>query len=324
MSNKFKYYRRLWQIYRNYKTGKIIHTSLPVRIWVELVSDCNLQCVMCPNKELEPSQRGTMDWGIFKKTVDEAAGFIFDMSLHHRGESLLHPEAVRFIAYAAETIQHTNLHTNGTLLTQPMARSLVNSGLKRISVSFDGFVKEDYEKIRKGADFQQVVDNIKYLLSYRDEKGRAFPEVAIEVIEMSRSQIQNENRSVFVEDFKKSGLNDLVVKKPHNWAGYLNTRHARRKYAPCTFLWNALLVLYNGDVAPCAQDFFAQQVVGNVKENTLREIWNGEPIQRLRRGLIEKKYRDFPACRECDRLWRDTFLGIPREYLKQMLLHKMP
>ena len=30
-----------------------------------------------------------------------------------------------------------------------------------------------------------------------------------------------------------------------------------------------------------------------------------------------------PACKECDRLWRDTFPGIPKENLKQMILHKM-
>jgi radical SAM protein with 4Fe4S-binding SPASM domain len=324
MQNKLKYYHRLWQIYRHYKRGKTLHTALPVRMWVELVSDCNLQCVMCPNKDLPKSQRGFMEWEVFKKTVDEAADFIFDMSLHHRGESLLHPEAVRFIAYAAGKIQHTNLHTNGTLLSPPIVRGLVESGLKRISFSFDGFARQDYEKIRRGADFQQVVDNIKSLLVYRKEVGQRYPRVAIEVIELSRSQLQHQDRSEFVRAFKQLGLDELVVKKPHNWAGYLDTHHARKKYAPCTFLWNALLVLYNGDVVPCAQDFFAQQVVGSVREQSLRQIWDGEPIRRLRRGLIDRQYQDFPACKECDRLWRDTYLGIPKEYLKQMILHKMP
>ncbi len=299
-------------------------TAMPTRMWVELSARCNLRCVMCPNKDMDESAKGLMSWDVFKKTVDEAAEFIFDMSLHHRGESLLHPEAVNMIAYAAKKIPRTNLHTNGTLLTQEVSRGLVEAGLTRISFSFDGFVKEDYENIRKGADFDLTVENIKNLLRIRREADSKIPFVAIEVIQLNESQVQNENRQKFIEEFNALGLDELVVKQPHNWAGHLKTDFAKKSYAPCTFLWNALLVLYNGDVVPCAQDFFAKQVVGNVTQKSLEEIWNDEPIRQLRQALIDKRYTEYPACRNCDRLWRDTFMGIPKEYLKRFMLHKMP
>jgi radical SAM protein with 4Fe4S-binding SPASM domain len=293
-------------------------------MWLELVSDCNLKCVMCPNKDLRQADRGIMAWPIFQQVVDQAADFVFDMSLHHRGESLLHPEALKCIAYAAQKISHTNLHTNGVLLNEEIARGVIEAGLKRISFSFDGFVKGDYEKIRVGARFEEVVGNIKTLLRLRSEAGRKFPKVAIEVIELSRTQVQNRHREKFIKDFKALGLDELVIKKPHNWAGYINTRYTKKTYAPCTFPWNAMLVLYNGDVVPCAQDFFAKQVIGNVAAKSLEEIWTDEPLRKLRQGLIEKRYCEFPACADCDRLWRDTVMGIPREYLKRLLLHKMP
>jgi radical SAM protein with 4Fe4S-binding SPASM domain len=279
---------------------------------------------MCPNKDLPDSEKGAMSWEIFKKTIDEAASFAFDLTLHHRGESLLHPRAGEFIRYAATKGKHTNLHTNGTLLDKKISEELVNSGLSRLSLSFDGFEKSDYERIRRGAQFEQVVENIRYLLSYRNSTAKKLPVVAVELIELSDSQVNADKKRKFMEDFNKYGLDELIIKKPHNWGGYLKSETTGNNYAPCTFLWNALLVLWNGDVVPCAQDFFARQVIGNVLEKSLSQIWNDKPIQAIRQGLIEKRYQDFPVCSGCDRLWRETFLGIPKEYLKQMIFHKMP
>ncbi|MBN1196606.1 MAG: SPASM domain-containing protein [Candidatus Aminicenantes bacterium] len=324
MFSEINYYNRLFRIWRNFRRRRIHATAMPFRLWVELHGGCNLRCSFCPNKDLDESLKGPMEWDVFRKVIDEARGFVFDLTLNHRGESLLHPDAVEMIRYAAERIRFTKLHTNGVLLNEAVSTELVKSGLKRLSFSFDGFVKEDYEKNRVGADFDQVVGNIRNLLQIRRDRGSRTPRVAIEVIEFNESQMAREKQERFIREFKALGLDELVVKKPHNWAGYLKTGYRRRRYAPCTFLWSSMLILWNGDVSPCSQDFFARYLVGNVRDKSMREIWNDEPMRRLRKGLREERYREFPACAECDRLWRDTFLGIPREYLKQILTHRMP
>ncbi len=324
MPGKFHYYKRLLSIYRNYRRRNVQVSTLPVRMWVELDARCNLQCIMCPNKELQKTQKGTMEWDTFAKIVTEAGHFIHEMALHHRGESLLHPQAIKFITHAAQHIPITKLHTNGTLLTEEIIDGLLASGLNRISFSFDGFEKEGYEKIRIGADFNKVVSNIKNLLQKRRKLQQKEPAVAIEVIQLEESQLQSDNKKSFIREFRSLGLDDLIIKQPHNWAGHLPTTIKKRKYAPCTFLWNAMLVLWNGDVVPCAQDFFALNIVGNIKEKSLQEIWNDQPMRKLRQALATKKPGEYPACKDCDRLWRSTFMGIPTEYLKKFLLNKMP
>lgn len=324
MSNSLSYYRRLWKIYRSYKRRDTVVAPLPLRMWVELSSDCNLRCVMCPNKELHGAQRGFIREDLFKKVVDEAQGFVHEMALHHRGESLLHPQATSLIRYAAERIPVTKLHTNGTLLSEQISQELVMSGLSRISFSFDGFNKADYEQIRVGADFEQSVENIKTLLRIRRERNSSTPTVAIEVIKLNDSQLEEDKRRRFAAEFTALGLDQFIVKKPHNWAGHLDIKHNQNKYAPCTFLWNALLVLWNGDVSPCAQDFFATYILGNVAKKSLEDIWNDVPQQNLRQALAQRRHGEFEACRNCDRLWRDTILGIPREYLRQILFKRMP
>lgn len=318
------YYRRLWQLYRSYRRNDAVVRFPPVRLWIELSARCNLRCAMCPNRDLPEDQKGDMEWPIFQKVVDEADGFAFEVSLHHRGESLLHPRALEFIRYAANKRMRTKLHTNGSLLTPELAEGIVDSGLNRISFSFDGFTREDYEKIRCGGDFERVVTNIRGLLEARKKAGTRSPIVAVEVIALSGHRTSGGGRKSLLKEFKRAGLDEFVVKKPHNWAGYLKSGRRSMVYTPCTFPWNALLVLWKGDVSACSQDFFGTHILGNVKEKKLIEIWNDGPMQRLRAGLSERRFEKFSACAGCDRLWRDTFFGIPREYLRHFIFRRMP
>jgi radical SAM protein with 4Fe4S-binding SPASM domain len=150
------------------------------------------------------------------------------------------------------------------------------------------------------------------------------PRLAIEVIELSFSRSEEKKRQEFVRHFKKLGLDELVLKKVHNWAGHLGNAGPHDKFSVCTFPWNALVVFFNGDVAPCAQDFFGRCRLGNASANSLLEIWNGLPMQKLRQAFSSGQIVEFQACTGCDRIRRRTLGGIPREYLKRMIFKHMP
>ena len=126
---KFEYYRRLWEIFQNYKKKKAVLPYLPIRLWIEPTSFCNLKCVMCPNKDLDAKDKGRMTFELFRKIVDEAKNFIHEANLIHRGESLLHPEFFEMVRYAADAGIVTKLHTNGTLLDETKARAPSRVGL---------------------------------------------------------------------------------------------------------------------------------------------------------------------------------------------------
>jgi hypothetical protein len=118
---RLEYYRRLGQALRSYKSHKTRLSYMPIRLWIEPTSVCNLACVMCPNKDLPKEQKGLMDFDLFRKIVDEAKDFVFDVHLLHRGESLAHPDFFRMVRYAHEAGLVTRFHTNGTLLTEDKA-----------------------------------------------------------------------------------------------------------------------------------------------------------------------------------------------------------
>lgn len=98
--NSLKYWLRLVKLFYHYRKKSTKLPYLPVRLWVELTSYCNYKCVMCPNKDLKKEDKGFMEIELFKKIVDEAQDFIFDINLAHRGESMLHPQLIEAIEYA--------------------------------------------------------------------------------------------------------------------------------------------------------------------------------------------------------------------------------
>jgi len=110
----------------------------------------------------------------------------------------------------------------------------------------------------------------------------------------------------------------------HNWAGEINGPGKGKKYSPCTFLWQALIIFWDGAVLPCTQDFFGYYILENAKDSSLAEIWNNDKMIRLRKKILDRDITDLETCSSCDRLWREQFLGVPREYLWKFLLKRMP
>jgi len=323
---KLGYYRRLLQIYSSYKRKKTHLDYMPIRLWVEPTSICNLRCVMCPNKDLEKEDKGFMDMDLFRKIIDEAAAWVYDVHLLHRGESLLHQEFFAMVEYATDKDVRTKLHTNGTLLDEEKSRQMIESGIDQLSFSFDGYDKETYERIRVNGNFDQTVKNIQRFLAIKKEMKSKKPHTILELINFPDSRIKSDSakQKAFRDKFKGLPLDRFVVKEFHNWAGEVEMQHTKKTFSPCTFLWNALVIFWDGAVLPCSQDFFGYYILGNVKTESLAEIWNNVKMIHLRERHLKKDIGEFDTCRECDRVWREKFLGVPKEYLWKFLLRKMP
>ena len=322
---KLAYYRRLAGMYGSYRRRETVLSHLPVRLWIEPTSHCNLRCVMCPNKDLDKSQKGYMDFELFRKIVDEASGFVFDVHLLHRGESLLHPDFFRMADTARRAGLITRFHTNGTLLDEDKARKIIESGIEQFTFSFDGLDKETYEKIRVNADFEKTVGNIVRFLEIKKSLGAKKPVTVIELIDFPDDdrKLDPSKKKAFAARFRGLPLDKITVKDVHNWAGDAGTMDKRSRYSPCTFLWHALIIFWDGAVLPCTQDFFGHSALGNVRDSSLAEIWNGDAMVELRRRIVRGDISGLETCSRCDRLWRKQFLGVPTEYLTRFLLKKM-
>ncbi len=327
---RFEHTRRLAQMALGYWTRALKPGYMPIRMWVEPTNACNLKCVMCPQSCSDIAfQRGFMEFALFRKIIDEAKGFVYDMNLHHSGESLLHPEIIEMIRYAKQAGIYTRMHTNATKLDEKYARGILEAGLDFLSFSFDGYEKTTYENIRRGANFEQTLENILRLLHIKKESGKERPFTVFEVIDFTAKPgtpsgllKETPEQGEFQKQFEGLPLDKFVLKAPHNWAGTYdadgNPLHPDQ-YCACTFPWYAMVVFWNGNVSPCPQDFYNNLYLGNLKESSIREVWHGEQAVNLREKMKTKNFQDLHPCATCDLLYRDSFLGIPTSHLKNFV-----
>jgi len=307
---------RLSKIFFSYLAKRESVGYMPLRLWIETTGRCNLKCVFCINKDLPPDQKKDMDTGLYKKIIDEAAGNVYDVNLFHRGEPLLHPDITDMIAYAADRDIRTRIHTNATLLNEELGRRIIYAGLDMISFSFDGYTAEEHEKNRKGADFERTLENIKGFLKVKKEMGSKKPETIIQIMETaSPDKTLPDRRKAFIKRFEGLSPDRIITRKPHNWGGLLKIKdesgtvpEARHS---CTFPWYSLTI--------CPQDFMGSMPVGDINKSSIKEIFNGERLKEIRRMFASKNIKEGIPCGTCDRIRRNTFMGIPLEYLPAFL-----
>jgi radical SAM protein with 4Fe4S-binding SPASM domain len=303
--NKFKY-----KLYFENKTARLGYP--PLELFIEPTSICNLRCPMCPQSTGLTREGGFMDMELYKKIIRQARELkIYKLSLFMGGESLLHKELPEMIRIADNLGINTRLHTNATALTGNISKELIRAGLKTISFSFDGETRERFEKIRVGADYDKVLSNIKGFLECKRESTGEDPYTIVQVIK----DYDPKNPSAEISEKFKNNFSGLPVNlfKPillQSFAGHLKDTDFDHipyssVYTPCVQIWRRFVIGWDGRAIACCVDLNGENIVGDANKQSLMEIWNSDAFIQLRQQLIDEKYKDIRACRECDFLWRD-------------------
>jgi radical SAM protein with 4Fe4S-binding SPASM domain len=267
---------------------------------------------------------GYMEVKLFEKIIEEVKDYIFRVSLHHRGEALMHRDLARMIAIANRAGVRTNIHTNATLLTEKLSRELLESGLDELHFSFDGEDKETFEKTRRGANYEKTLQNIMNFLKLKKKYNCSTPRVEIQVLKPHTSV--NQSAEKIEKLFRGLPVNAFTTGILINWGGnYKNEAKAnivapRSDYAPCNTIWSDAIIGWDGTVLPCCRDYDNDYILGNVHDEPLYKIWNNEKMQSLRKMLVEKRYEDLDLCRHCDVLWTLKYeYSLPKKILAQLI-----
>jgi len=154
------------------KDRAVSHKLPPKRCWrllqVESAIACNLNCVMCPWREItkNPENRGLMSpeiWSAIRPHLSEAKSIDFTGG----GEPLLQPRLPEWIAEAKAAGCETGFLSNGLLLKKEKLQQVLKAGLDWICISMDGADTEMYEKIRIGSNFERVCENVANIAELR-------------------------------------------------------------------------------------------------------------------------------------------------------------
>lgn len=275
-------------------------SSYPIKLHVELTNVCNLDCIMCPRSQMK-RKVGFMKPEVFKKIIDELAGKTEFSYLHLMGESVLHPQLFELIRYGKSKGVAMGMASNMTVLDEEKAQQMLASGLDFLVMSVDGITAETYEKIRLKANFETTMKNVENFLKAH-KKGTP-PHTVVQMIYMKGTE---DLARKYGEFWDKLEPDSIRIKPFQTWMGdqddikALKPEVKKSRQRPCDRIWRHSVVLWDGTVVPCEFDYDAAYPVGNVTEQSMKEIWNSEKMQALRKQHVCGNREDIELCRACD------------------------
>ncbi len=255
------------------------------------------------------------------------------------GEPLLHPE----ITAIMHEIKHCgfvgSLITNGTRLTSSLARDLVRMEWDHLRISVSAGDPETYSRVQGVDLFEQLLENIDTLnqarktstgskmklsvfhVLYRDNirtlpaMFRVAERMGADFMEFDPLIPLNPNLLPDAENLKYAleSFPDLAAgcRVPSNTSEILRqlTRQQQGQGSPesfrpaarCSVGYDQAFIQADGDVLPCC---FSNEIMGNLKEQSFREIWFGSKFETFRRRLMRGRFARY--CVDC----RCTLPGV--------------
>lgn len=274
----------------SYLRRDLIAKGYPRLIAIEPTNACAMKCKICPRQYMK-RKVGFMKLDLFKKIIDQAQGYTTYVSLELFGDGLLHPNIDKMIKYLHSYNIIVQISTNPTSLTDDVIKKILRTELDILLLSLDGIGWPSYKENRgDNADYDQAVKNILSLLEQR--KGKK-PYIDIRMIDLP-----NLDFKIFHEQWCKSGVDQVSLGPFHTFGGVIEGSSTKLNEDICYKPWQGLHVLWDGRVVPCCFDYDGEVILGDLNKQSLAEVWNGEPMKKLRRQCINKNFT-YPLCKQC-------------------------
>lgn len=288
---------------------EVVPLSTPFIVCVEPTSFCNLKCEFCPNTKVDNKLKQMMPMETFEKIVHDLKAFPAPTKVFKfcgNGESFLNknmPEMIKMV-HNNKIAERIEIISNGTLLTPEINRKIVAAGLNTLKISIEALDEEGYEKIAKAKiDVEQLRHNLEDLYNHKGDNLTLY----IKINNLALNGKEDEQKfydtygdicdAIFIEGISHIFPNFEIENERVNESRYGGQCVIRRKV--CAQAFKTLNIAANGDISPCSVDWAHKVVMGNVRENTLPEIWNGEKFTTLRKRFLRGEVDDIEACCDC-------------------------
>ena len=198
--------------------------------------------------------------------------------------------------------------SNGSLIKPKLYDDICKTQLDYLRISIYG-PNEEKQRANTASKIKlsQIRDNIAGIKSYRDQAGYAHPFIYVKMIE-SKDEAENQEFLSFFE-----GVGDQVVIEPvMNWndpaegslaqmdpAELKNKPYFEHKKDVCPFPFYTLVIHSDLKVSVCCVDWSKQAVIGNLREQTLSEIWHGEKLREFQMLHLLRRRNEISACKNC-------------------------
>lgn len=298
-------YYKIKDITNLYNRLVLREKRFPPEVWIENTNFCNAQCVMCP-RDSHVRKQAFMEFGLFEKLIKEIAKFnniVRRIHLHNFGEPLLDKDLAKRIKFAkAYYIKHTYFVTNAYLLSPKRSEEIITAGLDEFKISFYGTDHSTYNNTMLGLNFGTTMSNIKEFFKIRKRMNRRKPNVIIQYVPHQNNGWKvKEFFNLFSSLIDKSMGDRLYIFPLHNYGGVKSYIETKDKILNiCKYPWRTTVILNDGKVAACPMDYNGFEILGNVKDNTIEEIWNNPKYKLMRQNFKKLLYDDYAVCPRCE------------------------
>jgi radical SAM protein with 4Fe4S-binding SPASM domain len=288
--------------------------DFPASFRFEITNKCNADCIFCA-RQYDNSKKSIMDLDLFTNGLKQ----YFDLggkeiSLTPTiGEPFLDPllfERIRIIKNLNSEAK-ISFNTNGILLgNDDNISKLFELGVDGIAISTAGFDSEMFTRIYRTNGYLKIMNSLKILLIENKKRGNPI-NISIEL----RPDV-NIFQVFKSADFKNYITPYLSLKKINwtyhydNWGGSVKqsnlsgnmrlAKEPKRKLKTCRML-NHLILKLNGDIQVCGCQINPEKPdelsVGNIKQQSLKEIWTGAEINKIRMSF--KTGHPPSVCEKC-------------------------
>ena len=271
-----------------------ITPDFPSHIDIETSSACQLQCPMCGQRRMSPEMKGIMGFKLYKRIIDECAvRHVYSIKLSWRGEPLLNPHLFKMIKYAKKKgIKNIAFLTNVERFNDDKIRELIESEVDWISCSVDGLY-ETYNKIRYPAKFGETTEKIKKIVEMRKKFNKNKPLVRIQTIFSAIKSNPTKYKNFWEPIVDKINFIADQVRQTDE------KNFSRDPDYVCPSPWQRMCINFKGKVVQCHADYLEKNVLGDVRKQTLYEIWHGARFKRVRELQKRKQALELEPCREC-------------------------
>jgi radical SAM protein with 4Fe4S-binding SPASM domain len=269
--------------------------KFPTHLDIEASFACQMRCPMCLRQQMTKDLTyNIMDFDLYKKIIDEAVRRgVYSIKLSWRGEPLLNPRIVDMVKYAKNMgVKDVAFLTNGERLNPKLSRGLVDAGLDWLSFSIDG-MGEIYDRIRWPSTFEGITEKVKYLKGYRDGKGLNKPLIRIQTIWGAVKH----NPEGYFNYWERFAEKVFII--ADQIRADLVTNFKRDENYICKEPWRRVTIGWDGKVSQCIADYDELNVLGDVKKQSIYDLWHGERFNKLRESIKNRKIFTNKSCTSC-------------------------
>jgi radical SAM protein with 4Fe4S-binding SPASM domain len=291
---RFKYVNATW-----------LNLAKPVDVSLELSSFCTNSCGYCYHGDPKtlPFTRGHMPLQLAGKILKESAELgVHSIKTNFRGESTMNPNfyaitrvAKEFASGATFIDRITNSNFNFRLEREDIFQGLCFQ--TKVKISFDSFIKDIFERQRKGSKYEATLANITKFYNYPGRKNEMVIQ-AVRTTLNANEDLEKEIKSRWpsaivsirdcVEGRVNKDLSETVTKK----------RDEENRQS-CIQAHARLMIHHDGRVAVCCPDIKGKLIIGDAKTEHIGQIWKSKKAYEIRKSLKDKTAFKEDPCKTC-------------------------